>query len=97
MKDSDARIEALCEIAVARAVPGDESTYKGDRGPKWPPNSTGNRVGKLWDNMKHSNTRFKEFTVAMVARGWLPEQVHALVNANRSKTPREKFPLASPP
>ena len=36
---------------------------------------------------------FKEFAAAMVARGWSPEQVHALVNANRSKAQRANFPL----
>ena len=34
--------------------------------------------------MKMKNTRFKEFTAAMVARGcgWSEKQVHALVDAN---------------
>jgi len=98
MKDIDERIAELCDIAVARAVPGDEATYKGDRGPKWPPNATGNRVGNLWDSMKNGNFRFKEFVEAMVARGcgWSEKEVHALVHANRSEAQRKKFPLASP-
>lgn len=98
MKDIAERIAALCDIAVARAVPGDEATYTGTGGPNWPvytktrSNDT-LRLGDLWDNMKSKNVRFKEFAVAMVARGWSHEQVHALVNANRSEAQRKKFPL----
>ena len=99
MKDIVERIEALCDIAVARAVPGDEATYTGTGGPNWPVNTKSKRsndtlrVGDLWDNRKSKNKRFKELAVAMAARGWSPEQVHALVNANRSKAQRANFPL----
>ena len=105
MKDFPERIAALCDIAVARAVPGDEATYTGDRGPKWPKrphrgtdaNDT-LRLGQMWDDMKKQNQRFKEFAAAMVERdcGWLPERVHALVDANRSEAQRKNFPLPQP-
>ena len=101
MKDSPDRIAALCNIAVARAKPGEEATYSGDRGPKWPVYTKSKqsndtlRLGYLWDNMKSKNLRFKEFTAAMVARGcgWSEKQVHALVNANRSEAAQRNFPL----
>ena len=100
-KDLPERIAALCNIAVARAVPGDEATYTGTGGPKWPVATKSKRsndtlrLGNLWDNMKSKNLRFKDFAVAMVARGcgWSEKQVHALVNANRSEAQRAKFPL----
>ena len=97
------RIAALCNLAVARAVPGKEATYTGDHEPKWPKRSTDGkprpgdtlRLGNLWSNMKVANNSFKEFAAAMAARdcGWSEKQVHALVNANRSKAQRKKFPL----
>ena len=101
IKDIAERIAALCKIAVARAVPGDKATYSGTGGPKWPKGTKSKRsndtlrLGSLWDSMKNKNQRFKEFAAAMVARdcGWSHEQVHALVNANRSETQRKKFPL----
>ena len=96
MKDIDERIAALCDIAVARAVPGKEATYSGTGGPKWPKRGKKDgtlRLGVLWKDMRTKNVRFKEFAAAMVERGWLPEQVHALVDANRSDTQRENFPL----
>ena len=96
------RIEALCKIVAARAVPGDKATYTGDGGPKWPQrphrgkdaNDT-LRLGRLWDNMKVADVRFKEFAAEMVARGcgWSHEQVHALVDANRTEAARKNFPL----
>ena len=104
-KDIDERIAALCDIAVARAVPGDKATYSGDRGPKWPQRGAKGKDAddtlrlkkffKFWENMKVANQRFKEFAAAMVARdcGWSHEQVHALVNANRTEAQRAKFPL----
>ena len=101
-KDIAERIAALCDIAVARAVPGKEATYKGDHEPKWPVDTKSKRsndtlrLGDLWVNMKSRNQNFKKFAAAMVARdcGWSPEQVHALVNANRSgEAARKKFPL----
>jgi len=101
MKDFPERIAELCKIAVERAVPGDKATYTGADGPKWPKTKHGSkplpddtlRVGPFWDNMKKANKRFKEFAAAMAAHGWSPEQVHALVEANRSKARRGKFPL----
>ena len=98
MKDIGDRIAELCNIAVARAKPGKEATYSGDGGPKWPKRGKKDdtlRLGNLWDNMKKENKRFKEFAAAMVARGcgWSHEQVHALVDANRSKAQRDRFPL----
>ena len=100
-KDIAERIAALCNIVVARAVPGDNGTYSGDHGPKWPKRGTNGkplpddtlRLGALWGSMKKANTSFKEFAAEMVERGWLPEQVHALVDANRSAAQRAKFPL----
>lgn len=99
-KDIAERIAELCNIAVARAKPGKEATYTGADGPKWPKrrhrgkdaNDT-LRLGKLWANMKMQNARFKEFAAAMAAHGWSPEQVHALVEANRTGAQRAKFPL----
>jgi hypothetical protein len=101
MKDIAERIAALCDIAVARAKPGEEATYSGERGPKWPKRTKKDdrlRLGTLWNDMKNGNFRFKEFVEAMVARGcgWSPEQVHALVHANRTEPQQENFPLASP-
>ena len=98
MKDIAERIAELCNIAVARAVPGDEATYTGADGPKWPRTRNKDdtlRLGDLWGHMKTKNVRFKEFAAAMVARdcGWSHEQVHALVNANRNEAARAKFPL----
>lgn len=96
MKDIDERIAALCNIAVARAKPGEEATYTGADGPKWPKTRNKDdtlRLGDLWSNMTSKNVRFKDFAVAMVARGWSHEQVRALVNANRSEAQRAKFPL----
>ena len=101
-KDIAERIAELCNIAVARAVPGDEATYTGTGGPNWPVYTRSKRsndtlrLGDLWVNMKSRNQNFKKFAAAMVARdcGWSPEQVHALVNANRSgEAARKKFPL----
>ena len=100
-KDIDERIAALCDIAVARALPGDKATYSGDGGPKWLQRGTNGkllpgdtlRLGQMWYNMKNGNKRFKEFAAAMVARGWSHEQVHALVHANRTEAQRAKFPL----
>lgn len=99
------RIAELCNLAVVRAVPGQEGTYTGADGPEWPklaqrgshPDDT-LRLGVLWKDMKNGNCRFKEFAAEMVARGcgWLPEQVHALVDANRTDTQRENFPLPQP-
>lgn len=98
MKDIDERIAALCDIAVARAKPGEEATYTGADGPKWPKTRNKDdtlRLGDLWSNMTTKNVRFKEFVEAMAARdcGWSHEQVHALVNANRNEAQRDKFPL----
>ena len=101
-KDIAERIAALCNLVVARAVPGKEATYSGTGGPKWPVDTKSKRsndtlrLGDLWGNMKSKNKRFKEFAAAMVERGWSYEQVHALVSANRSDTPRKKFPLPQP-
>jgi hypothetical protein len=96
MKDIAERIAELCNIAVARAKPGEEATYSGTGGPEWPKRGQKDdtlRMGKFWDDMKNKNQRFKEFAAAMVARGWSHEQVHALVNANRTEAQRAKFPL----
>tara|TARA_Y100000748_G_C15483178_1_gene483693 strand:+ start:991 stop:1545 length:555 start_codon:yes stop_codon:yes gene_type:complete len=98
-KDIAERIAELCNIAVARAKPGEEATYSGTGGPKWPVDTKSKRskdtlrLGYLWDNMKNKNKRFKEFAEAMVARGWSEKEVHALVDANRSEAQRAKFPL----
>ena len=105
MKDFPERIAALCKIAVARAVPGTEATYSGDHEPKWPQRGPSGkpqpgdtlRLGSLWYDMKNGNKNFKAFAAAMMERGWSYEQVHALMDANRTEAARAKFPLPSAP
>jgi hypothetical protein len=47
--------------------------------------------------MKNRNSRFKEFSDAMVARGWSRAEVFALVQLNRSAAQREQFRDLNPP